>query len=279
MLFSVSVSRRMRSSQKRYGGGIDHGFVGVLSGDEEPDTGAGVLAKAVDEGGLAVACQESGVDQQDWPYGGADRRFHAGKSVGGEPGEPGSVEAVLGFGVGGEDAVPGDIAGPSQVPHGIEEGAVEVHDLGVEAFDELRDGIGVVADGSGEDEGGLMGGGNGELVLGVVGDFFVFAFRRGHMEVTAEKHRGGAGDERAGNVAGRTGSAVELRGGIPSPIVSGTLEEAGNFQIKTTLATTKMTTLALIPKGFQGPRKKTLAWTAGGAAGPVSPPGVAVCSV
>ena len=108
--------------------------------------------------------------------------------------------------------------------HGIEEGAVEIHDLGVEAFDEFSDGLGVVADGSGEDERGAMGGGNGELVLGVVGDFLVFAFGRGHIEVTAEKHGGGAGDERAGNVAGRTGSAVELRGGIPSPIVSCALE-------------------------------------------------------
>ena len=101
--------------EQRYGGGIDHGFVSILSGDEEPDTGAGVLAKAVDESGLAVACQESRVDQQDWPCGGADGGFDAGEGVGGEPGEPGSVEAVLGFGVGGEDAVPGDVAGASQV--------------------------------------------------------------------------------------------------------------------------------------------------------------------
>lgn len=62
-------------------------------------------------------------------------------------------------------------------------------------------------------------------MLGVVSDFLVFAFRRGHIKVAAEKHGGGAGDRRAGNVAGRTGSAVELRGGIPSPIVSGALEE------------------------------------------------------
>jgi hypothetical protein len=187
----------MVGREERYSCGIDHRFVSVLSGNEEPNAGARVLPKAVDKGGLAVSCQEPRVDQQDWPLGGADGGLDAWKSVGGEPGEPGSVEAVLGFGVGGEDAIPRDIAGASQVAHGIEEGAVEVHDLGVEAFYELSDGLGVVADGSGEDERGAMGGGNGELVLGVVGDFLVFAFRRGHIEVTAEKDGGGAGDERA----------------------------------------------------------------------------------
>lgn len=39
------------------------------------------------------------------------------------------------------------------VSHRIEEGTVEIHDFGVEAFDELSDGLGVVANGRGEDEG------------------------------------------------------------------------------------------------------------------------------
>ena len=211
--------------EERYGCRIDHWFVSILSGNEEPNARARVLAKAIDKSSLAVACQESRVDQQDRPRGSADDCFHAGERIGSEPGQPGSMEAILGFGICGEDAVPGDVADASQVAHGIEEGAVEIHNLGLEAFNELSDGLGIVADGSGEDKRGAMRSGDGELVLGVVSDFLVFAFGRRHIEVAAENHCGGTGDKCAGNAGGRTRSAIELRVGIPCPVVSCALKE------------------------------------------------------
>src|SRR5581483_7254989 len=146
--------------------------------------------------------------------------------IGHEAGESRAVIAFGRLGIGSENAVPRVTASSGESAHRIKQGAIQVHDLGMEAADYFRNRLEVVAHRGGEDEEAPIVDRQSELVLGIAGSFVVVALGGRDLMKAGSQAGSGARPEGGGSIScsGARG-AVQSGGIIPGPIIGGIAED------------------------------------------------------